>query len=524
MALVGKDNFEKMWNFCKAHGFTDAGAAAVVGNGYAESGCSSINLQNNGNRNLGMTDEQYTAAVDNGSYTNFVHDGYGYGCFQLTFWSRKQNFLNFVKTCHVSIGDLEAQMEFFMQELNAGYKSLLNILRTSNSISECSNAMVLQFERPASVGKNATEQQRQDTCNKRANYAQGYYDRFHNNGGAIMGYTNSPLVDCVKKSPNHSGKRNHRIDRITPHCVVGQCSAERIGDCFPAGREASCNYGIGYDGRVCLIVDEANRSWCTSSNANDQRAITIECASDSTHPYAFKDACYNKLVKLCIDICKRNGIKKMLWINNKEKALNYEPKAGEGIFTVHRWYANKSCPGDWMYNRMGQLCNEVNAGLSDGSYIPVDQGMTVNYQVKVTASDGLNCRTEPIVKNGNVLMTYPLGTVLTISKEQNGWGFTGAGWVSLPYVEKITENIGMEDDDMDLAKFKEFYGQMRKELQDNDSSAYSKEAREWAISNGLIAGNGTQINGEPNYMWADILTREQFVTVLHRFAQMMGKA
>ena len=122
------------------------------------------------------------------------------------------------------------------------------------------------------------------------------------------------------------------------------------------------------------------------------------------------------------------------------------------------------------------------------------------------------------------MTAYPKETILNITQEKNGWGFTGTGWVSLQWVEKISNNIVQEDNDMDLAKFKEFWNQMRKELQDNDSSAYSKAAREWATSTGLIAGNGTQINGEPNYMWADILTREQFVTVLYRFAQMMGKA
>ena len=90
-----------------------------------------------------------------------------------------------------------------------------------------------------------------------------------------MEYTNSSLVDCEIKSPNNSGRRTHDIDRITPHCVVGQLSAEGIGSCFPQGKEASCNYGIGKDGRVCLIVDEADRSWCSSSGENDQRAVTI---------------------------------------------------------------------------------------------------------------------------------------------------------------------------------------------------------------------------------------------------------
>ena len=482
MALIGNNNPEKMFNFLRQQGFTEAGSAAVVGNGYAESGCSPINLQNNGNRELDMTDEQYTAAVDNGTYTNFVNDKYGYGIFQWTYWSRKQNLLNYAKSKGVSIGDLEMHMNFLMQELNAGYKPLLNILRTSNSVSECSNAFMLQFERPAN--------QSVENQNKRVSYGREFYNKFCGKGGTTMGYTNSPLVDCVKMSPNHSGKRTHRIDRITPHCVVGQCSAERIGDCFPAGREASCNYGIGYDGRVCLIVDEANRSWCTSSNANDQRAITIECASDSTHPYAFKDACYKKLVKLCIDICQRNGIKKMLWINNKEKALNYEPKAGEGIFTVHRWYANKSCPGDWMYNRMGQLCDEVNAGLNGGSYNPPEQGAVVNYQAKVIADDGLNCRIQPYVANNNLIMTYPAGTILTITKEQNGWGYTGTGWVSLDYVEKIQNTV--EGNDYMTRD------QILKEIGDKYITTYS-ELPDWAKPDMRELLNNGTINGGTDY-------------------------
>ena len=185
-------------------------------------------------------------------------------------------------------------------------------------------------------------------------------------GGTKM--SNSSLVNVTSLSPNHSGKRTHTIDRITPHCVVGQLSAESIGRCFTSpSRQASCNYGIGLDGRVCLVVDECNRSWCSSSNANDQRAVTIEVASDSTAPYAFKDAAYNKLIDLCADICKRNGKNVLLWINNKDKALAYKPKSNEMVLTVHRWFANKSCPGDWMYARMGDLASKVTARLGGNS-------------------------------------------------------------------------------------------------------------------------------------------------------------
>ena len=152
-----------------------------------------------------------------------------------------------------------------------------------------------------------------------------------------MGYTNSPLVVYTNLSPNHSGQRTHSIDRITPHCVVGQLSAESICGCFTStSRQASCNYGIGADGRVGMYVEERNRSWCSSSNANDQRAVTIECASDTTEPYAFKDIVYRMLIKLCVDICKRNGKTKLLWLGDKTKTLNYNPKPDEMVLTVHR--------------------------------------------------------------------------------------------------------------------------------------------------------------------------------------------
>lgn len=182
--------------------------------------------------------------------------------------------------------------------------------------------------------------------------------------------SNSSLVSYTKLSPNHSGKRTHSIDRITPHCVVGQLSCESICDCFPAGRNASCNYGIGTDGRISLCVDEGNRSWCSSSSANDQRAVTIECASDKTAPYAFNNAVYTSLINLCADICKRNGKNRLLWFGDKDKTLNYSPASNEVVLTVHRWFANKSCPGDWMYNRMGDLAEKVNAILGASANPP----------------------------------------------------------------------------------------------------------------------------------------------------------
>lgn len=307
--------------------------------------------------------------------------------------------------------------------------------------------------------------------------------------------SNSALVNYTKLSPNHSGTRTHAIDRISPHCVVGQCSVETLGEIFaPTSRQASCNYGIGPDGRVGMYVEEKNRSWCTSSSANDQRAVTIECASDATAPYAFKDAVYNKLIDLCADICKRNGKKKLLWISDKAKALAYEPKSDEMLLTVHRWYANKSCPGDWLMARMDDLAAKVTARLGGTSAGGGDTTSTI-YRVRKTATDSktqigaykalenakkaadehpgyavfdangvkvypiseqavttntkaytvmittavLNVRKGPGT-DSDIVTTVRKGEIYTIVEESsNGkWGKlkSGAGWISLAYTQK----------------------------------------------------------------------------------------
>ena len=172
---------------------------------------------------------------------------------------------------------------------------------------------------------------------------------------------NSPLVTYTRLSPNHSGKRVCQISRITPHAVVGQLSVESICNCFRnTDRQASSNYCIGADGKIGLCVDEQNRSWCSSSRDNDQRAVTIECASDMTEPYTMKPEVYAALVDLCVDICRRNGKKKLVWIADRDKALSYSVKSDEILLTVHRWFARKSCPGNWLFGKLGDLADVVN--------------------------------------------------------------------------------------------------------------------------------------------------------------------
>lgn len=169
--------------------------------------------------------------------------------------------------------------------------------------------------------------------------------------------SNSPLVSYTKISPNKTSPRTHTIDTITIHCVVGQCSIETLGNIFaPRSKQASSNYGVGPDGRIGMYVEEKDRSWCSSNKDNDNRAITIEVASDTTHPYAVTDAAYKGLIKLLVDICQRNNIDGLRW--KADKSLIGQPDKQN--MTVHRWFANKACPGDYLYNLHSQIASEVN--------------------------------------------------------------------------------------------------------------------------------------------------------------------
>lgn len=268
-----------------------------------------------------------------------------------------------------------------------------------------------------------------------------------------MKFTNSPLVTYKRITNHKTVNRKYDITRITPHCIVGQWTAKQGCDYFATtDRKCSANYVIGKDGSVGLCVEEKDRSWCSSSSDNDNRAITIECASDTQAPYTFTNTCYNKLIELCVDICKRNGKTKLLWLGDKDKTLAYKPAANEMVLTVHRWFANKSCPGDWMYARMGDLAAKVTARLGgatitesektpDTDTVKVSIPTFSPYKVKVSIKN-LNIRKGPgtnYASNG----FCPVG-VYTIIEESKGagaskWGKlkSGAGWISLDYVTKI---------------------------------------------------------------------------------------
>ena len=248
--------------------------------------------------------------------------------------------------------------------------------------------------------------------------------------------TNSALATITKLSPNKTSPRNHAIDTISIHCMQGQISATSCGAIFEnPKRQASSNYGIGKAGDTALYVKESDRSWCTSSKVNDHRAITIEVASDKTAPYKVTEAAYNALLDLVTDICRRNNIKKLVRSTDKKTRINHWNGAN---MTVHRDFAAKACPGDYLYNRMGEIADEVNRRL--GQNVAPQTGVSP-YTVQITANV-LNVRKGPGTSYG-IVTTVKKGQLYTITEEKaNGstrWGHLlgDVGWISLGYTKKV---------------------------------------------------------------------------------------
>lgn len=245
--------------------------------------------------------------------------------------------------------------------------------------------------------------------------------------------SNSPLVTVTQISPNRTSPRNHKIDTITIHCYVGNIKATNMLRYLgQPSTKASANYVIGKNGEIGLCVPENDRSWCSSNADNDHRAITIECASETTSPYEINDKVFNSLINLLVDICKRNNIDSLKWKGDK-KLIG---KVDQQNMTVHRWFAAKACPGDYIYSRLGQIAELVNVKLGHPNVTDTP------FRVKVDISD-LRIRTGAgtnYKSNG-----YTGRGVFTIVEVKNGpgsglgWGKlkSGAGWISLDYAKRL---------------------------------------------------------------------------------------
>lgn len=252
--------------------------------------------------------------------------------------------------------------------------------------------------------------------------------------------SNSPLVTYTRISPNRTSPRNHKIDTITIHCYVGQvtakngCNGRRFTIYNPISG-ASCNYVVGYDGSIGLCVPESDRSWCSSNKANDHRAITIEVACEPVHPYKVTDAAMTALIELVADICRRNDIKELKWRGDKTLIGQIDKQN----MTVHRWFAKKACPGDYLYGKHSYIAAEVNKRLGNAQTAdtPDPFAPALPYKVRITASS-LNVRRLGSTKS-EVVATVRRNEVYTITAECGGWGRlkSGAGWIYLKYTAKV---------------------------------------------------------------------------------------
>ncbi|EGC83557.1 N-acetylmuramoyl-L-alanine amidase [Anaerococcus hydrogenalis] len=171
--------------------------------------------------------------------------------------------------------------------------------------------------------------------------------------------SNSSLVDFRDYSPNHSGTRNEKITKIAIHHTAGVLTAQRIGSVFKSrNRQASCNYGVGSDGKIVLVVDECNRAWTTSSSWCDNRAVTIETSnSQYGGNWPVSDLVLNRLIDLVTDICKRNNIYPCTYTGGTD-----------GVLQKHEWYAQTTCPGPYLGSKFSYIASEVNKRLKGGNY------------------------------------------------------------------------------------------------------------------------------------------------------------
>lgn len=292
--------------------------------------------------------------------------------------------------------------------------------------------------------------------------------------------SNSSLVSYTNISANKNSPRNHKIDTITIHCVVGQLSARTICDMFKDhSAKASCNYAIGKDGEIGLCVEEKDRSWCSSNGENDNRAITIECASDMRHPYAINAKVYNSLIILCADICKRNGIKSLKWRGDKSLIGQVDKQN----MTVHRWFANKACPGDYIYERLGQIADAVNEKLGSSSSSSTSEPSTSqdeSWSATGTATcggNGVRVRSTPTDNtSSNIMGKLNKGQRFEVDNKKSG-----------PWVHVKVTGIGI--------------GYMHEDyvVYDNAKTETSKPVTSgWnAIGTAVCTGNGVRVRSTP---------------------------
>ena len=397
-----------IWDYFKAKGLNDFGIAGLMGNLYAESGLKPTNLQNTYEKKLGYTDAEYTAAVDQGKYDNFVKDSAGYGLAQWTYWSRKQNLLDFAQSKNKSIGDLNMQLDFLYKELSEGYKnSVLKVLCEAKSVLEASNSVLLKFERPAD--------QSETVQNKRAGFGQTYYDKYAGKpatdesskpattpttgtttGGNKMKYNsnNKPLVCMQTNSTCYKGTRTMTVLGVLWHStgannpnlkryvqpssndanydqlmkLLGKNSYGNDWNHIEHQAGLNCWIGKLADGTVTTVqtMPWNYRPWgCGSGSKGSCNSgwIQFEICEDSLTDKAYFDKVYNEGVEITAYLCKMynldpkgtvtvNGVKVPVILDH---ATSYKLGMGGNHGDVQHWFKRYGKTLDDVRNDVAKL-------------------------------------------------------------------------------------------------------------------------------------------------------------------------
>ena len=473
-------NDQFIWDFLKKEGFTDCGVAGLMGNLNAESGLSPTKLQNTYNSKLGLSDEEYTRRVDNGTYTNFVNDGAGYGLAQWTYYSRKQNLLNFAKSKGKSIGDLEIQLQFLLIELTNNYtNSVYKVLKTATSVQQASDAVLLNFERPA----NAQAQKI-----KRAQFGQNYYNKFAKKEGNInmatntyqkgqrvklSAHFNSSEFDCHGSGCCSSTLINpdlvKYLQKIREHfnAPITITSAYR---CVTHNRRIGGATGSRHtkgDAADIVVKGVSPRTVAQYAESIGIKGIGLyETSADGffthidtrpTKSFWYGQACQPRTTfggstsqggsstitppvnNSSIEISLNDSGSMVKEIQQMLISLGYiltanpadnETKGADGIFGIRTYSAVRD------FQKKNNLTVDGIVGAKTLEALEKATSKS-SYRGRVTASL-LNVRADAGISNP-VVGALRRGTECVITQEKDGWGKINCpiGWVSLDYIEKI---------------------------------------------------------------------------------------
>lgn len=474
-------NEQKIWQYFKSQRLTDAGVAGLMGNLYAESGLNPKNLQNSYEKKLGLNDEQYTAAVDNGTYTNFIHDSAGYGLAQWTFWSLKEDMYNYIKAKNKSIGDLDAQIEFLAYQLAKDFKSVWNVLKTTSSIKEASNAVLLQFERPADQSANVQ--------NKRASYGQTYYDKYAQKanqptGGNTMKYNanNLPLVCMMKNSTCYKQTRT-----MTPVGVLWHSTGANNPNLkrYVQPYETDANYNemiklLGqntYKNDWNHITHQAGLN-CWIGKLADGTVATVQTMPWNYRPWGCgsgsKGSCNNGWIQF--EIC--------------EDALtdkNYFDKVYKEACEITAYLCQ-------MYN-----LNPKGTVKMNGVNIPV----ILDHTTACSLGFGSN--------HGDVKHWFSkYGKTMDDVRNDVAALMSGSNNSIVPNTPVAKPDIE-EEEEMTQEQFNTMMNNWIAEQAKKTPGDWSADARAWGEKNGLISGDTSG-----NKMYKKMLTREELIAVLYR--------